>query len=229
MRLLVIDENYPNELNLYGDVFAHTRVKSYQASFTDILVATNSAATKKNIDYVYEGVSVKVFTSISDLRKLVIQFNPDKVLIHFATFPIIKNIIFKFQLPYIIWVHGFEALAWYRRLFNFKGVFHFVRYIKGNTIQLYYFRKLIKASNDKKLNVHFVFVSDWMKRITETDCRIKVDRFSIIPNPINNDFFYPEDKTKIHQKKILMIRPFEGKKYGTDLATEAMKILERRE
>lgn len=222
MRLLLIDDNYPSEDNLYGDVFAHVRVKEYIKAFSQIIVAA-SLSTKKP-DYIYEGVKVKSVGSIHGLIDLMENYKPNVVLIHFATFPIIRKIIFRYDLPYIIWVHGFEALGWYRRLFNFKSIVHFLKYIKGNVIQLYYFRKLVKRSN-KGANIHFVFISNWMRKIAEADCLIRVKKYSIIPNPINNELFSPEEKQTELRKRILMIRPFYSKKYGTDIVTKAMKIL----
>jgi len=225
MRLLVIDDNFPNEDNLYGDVFVHVRVKEYLKIYPDIVVA--SSLNKTNPDYNYEGVNVKCVGSIPGLINLIETFNPDTVLIHFATFPIIREIVFRFQLPFIIWVHGFEALAWYRRLFNLKSVRNFAAYIKGNLIQLYYFRKLIKRSN-RSSNIHFVFVSEWMKKIAETDCLIKIDHFSIIPNPIDDTFFSYTPKQIEDSFRLLMIRPFESRKYGTDIVTDALVLLKHK-
>jgi glycosyltransferase involved in cell wall biosynthesis len=222
MRLLVIDDNYPAEDNLYGDVFAHVRVKEYIKTYPRSLVAAHLSSSRS--DYNYEGVQVKCVGSIEGLVELVTNYRPDIILIHFATFPMIRQVVFKFNLPYIIWVHGFEALAWYRRLFNLKDPIHFLRYIKGNLIQLYYFRKLIKRSNDGA-NIRFVFVSEWMRKTTETDCFIKVKKHSIIPNPINDTLFNPQEKPVELRKNLLMIRPFDSKKYGTDIVTKAMQKL----
>lgn len=223
MRILIIDDAYPSDENLYGDVFAHVRVKEYLKNFDEVLVAANIEGNKE--DYVYEGVRVKSVNSIEGLKQLIVDYNPDKILIHFATSSIIKEIVFKFNKPYLIWVHGYEALSWHRRLFNFTNVSHFIKYIKGNIIQLRNFKKLINYANNEQNDIHFVFVSKWMKEIAEKDCGAKVKNYSIIPNPINNELFYPVQKNANDRLNFLMIRPFYSKKYGTDLVYKAMKLI----
>lgn len=223
MRVLVIDDNYPADDNLYGDVFAHVRVKEYLKHFNDVKVVASLGIEKP--DYIFDGVRVTCAGSVDNLYKLIVSYKPDRILIHFASFPIINKIILKYPCKYIIWVHGAEALGWYRRLFNLKnGLVSFSRYIAANTIQILTFRKLIKFSN-KRNDISFVFVSEWMKRITEADCQIKVRNSYIVPNPINDTLFFPEEKSPELRKKILMIRPFYSKKYGTDIVTKAMLIL----
>ncbi|ERJ57720.1 glycosyltransferase family 4 protein [Sphingobacterium paucimobilis] len=226
MRILIIDDGYPSEENLYGDVFAHVRVKEYLKYFDEVLVAANITSPRE--DYTYEGVEVKAVNSIDGLKKLINEYNPDKILIHFATYPIIREIIFCFNKPYIIWVHGYEALSWRRRLFNFDKKLAFLKYIKNNVIQLYFFKKLIKFSNNIENNVRFVFVSNWMKEIAEKDCGIKVVNYNIIPNPINDILFYPVEKAAIERFNFLMIRPFYSKKYATDLVYEAVKLIQHK-
>jgi glycosyltransferase involved in cell wall biosynthesis len=223
---LIIDDNYPAPDNLYGDVFAHVRVKEYIKTYPSTLVA--ACLNKEKADYNYEGVEVKCVNSLEGLVRLIESYRPDIILIHFATFPIIKKVIFRFDLPFIVWVHGFEALGWYRRLFNFKSLRNFLAYIKGNVIQLFYFRKLIKRSN-KIGKIHLVFVSEWMKRIAETDCFTKISNYSIIPNPIDDKTFFFKAKSDDDRLRLLMIRPFESKKYGTDIVTDAFILLEKTE
>lgn len=226
MRILVIDDNYPSDDNLYGDVFAHVRVKEYLKHFEEVCVAANMSIPGK--DYYYEGVQVKAVNSMAGLKKLVVEYNPDKILIHFATVPIIQEIVFQFDKPYLIWVHGYEALSWRRRLFNLTNVSQFLKYIKGNIIQLRHFKKLIQFSNQSEKRVHFIFVSKWMKQIAEKDCGEKVNNFSIIPNPIDDELFCPQIKDASERLNLLMIRPFYSKKYGTDLVHKAMKLLQHK-
>ena len=218
MRLLIIDEDYPSPTNLYGDVFAHVRVKAYKNYFEDVLVV---AALKDKERYTYEGVDVICPGSVKGMHDQIVAYNPDIILIHFATHPIITGIIEKINKPYVIWVHGYEALAWYRRLFNYKKLVDFLYYVKGNMIQLYHYRRLIKKAN-KSNHIHFVFVSNWMKKIAQFDCAVRVKNYHIIPNPIDNRLFYPVTKDPSLRKRILLIRPFYSKKYATDIVTDAM-------
>lgn len=227
MKIAIVDENYPSENNLYGDVFAHVRIKAYQSLFDQILVFSSLKCTKKK-EYEYQGIQVVCSDTAEEMHNQIINYGPDIILVHFATYPLISGIINRIDLPYVIWVHGYEALGWYRRLFNMKNPLGFRFYIRDNTIQLYHFRKLIKKANrDKK--IHFVFVSNWMKRVTEFDCAIRVKNAHIIPNPVDDKLFHSTRKDVALRKKILLIRPFYSKKYATDIVTEAMVELQKTE
>src|SRR3954462_9578333 len=113
MRVVVIDEGYPSESNLYGDVFAHARVKEYKNYVEEIIVFADFTKTSR---YNYEGVDVICPGSYENLYEQVKEYDPDIILVHFATHQVITQVIEKMDKPYIVWVHGYEALAWYRRL-----------------------------------------------------------------------------------------------------------------
>jgi glycosyltransferase involved in cell wall biosynthesis len=183
-------------------------------------------------DYIYENVKVFGSAKIKDIKKKITEFKPDAILVHFALGRIIKHILTKdSKTPTIIWVHGYEALGWYRRLFNFdplvlKTYYKLLSLIFRNTIQLYFFRQLIKFANHNK-NIDLVFVSEWMKGIAAKDCLIKINNSVIIGNPIDDSLFYYLEKNENMRFNILMIRPFNSKKYGTYLVTEALIILRK--
>lgn len=231
MKIIVIDENYPNIDNLYGDVFVHVRVKEYLNKGLDVKVIAHFNS-EKAIDYKYEGVDVLCPTSIIEINKILEDINPDAILIHFATLDIIKTVIFFHKhRKFLVWVHGFEALSFFRRRFNYDftkvgSIINFLRYGKSNIRQLFWFRKLISFSNNSE-NLHFIFVSDWMRRVTTADCLLKVKNYSIIPNPIDTSLFQNSAMTVERLKNILMIRPFHSKKYGTDIVFKTLLLLEK--
>lgn len=127
-------------------------------------------------------------------------------------------------------MHGYEALKWTRRIINIstKKVNSLIIEIISNTRQLYFLHKLINKSEEK--NLHFVFVSNWMKNITETDTKTnnKITNYSIIPNPIDTDIFKYDKKTKNQRLKLFNLRPYFGsKKYGNDITVEVIKELSK--
>jgi glycosyltransferase involved in cell wall biosynthesis len=176
--------------------------------------------------YEYEGISV-----IEGDNKTLIHFMNqnhkmyDLVLIHFINIEMIKTLFqLNYKLNLLVFIHGYEALAWYRRLFDIN--INFYKYIFKNTIQLASLRKFIKFSNH---NVNFIFVSEWMKNITEKDTQTTINKYYIIPNPVNNDMFNFSRKTEEHRKKILSIRPYSSKKYANDLTIDAIIKLSKKE
>ena len=216
---MILDSNYPGVENLYGDVFVHTRVKEYQKS-----AAVSVVSFFRDLpDYEYDGVKVIHAPQIQDVYRWYNDLRPDAVFIHFydlRLYGFIKDV----NVPVIIWVHGYEALGWYRRLFNFSlyGLLRNIHRVAfRNLKQMIGVRKVIKMSNENQ-RVHFVFVSKWMRRITETDAAIKTKNSSIIPNPINTSLFKYREKTDEHRKRILLIRSFGSKKYANDIAVDAI-------
>ena len=86
---------------------------------------------------------------------------------------------------------------------------------------------MIKHSRTSKL-FHFVFVSDWMKRITFTDTFSKTDKYSIVPNPIDLELFKYNEKQSDDRKKILILRSFNSSKYANDISVDAILKLSKK-
>lgn len=217
MNACVITNNYPSDGDYYKNNFVHSRVKKYIESGLDVEVFVYSKSHSK--DYEFEGVKVCV-GNIEKLRKFVHYKKPQKLLVHFLTRNIINAISsLDGDYPIIVWIHGEEALGWYRRLFNFDK--NFIKYILSNTLQLIMFRRFL----NKKTNVKLIFVSDWMKTIAEKDASIKIKNFEIIPNLVDSHKFSYKEKSIEDAKKILIIRPFSSKKYCTDVIVSSIKEL----
>lgn len=224
MNFLILTNMYPKDGQFYRNAFVHRRVVNYKKNNSqdnfDVFVLNNNYFSQNS--YIYEGIQVMEGKSSHLLSYLELE-KPDKILVHFLDFhmmDVIENINFK--IPVIIWVHGVEALGWYRRLFNFD-FFSFPKYIIRNSYQMIKFRNFIEKSNNK--DVHFVFVSDWMRKTLEKDTGRKIKNYSIIPNVIDTKLFPYHEKDKELRKKVLLIRPFSSKKYANDLAIKAIKYL----
>ncbi len=218
----MLDSDYPSAEHKYGDVFVHTRVKEYQEhSFVKVV-----SFFRDWQDYEYDGVQVFHAPRIEDVIRLFKEFNPDRVFIHFYNRKLF-NFIKSINVPVIIWVHGYEALGWYRRLFNYTPyqlLRHLHHIIPPNIRQMKGFRKMVKYSN-RNNRVKLVFVSDWMRKIAQTDSFLRIKNYVIIPNPIDIDLFEYKPKNIEDRKRILMIRSFASKKYANDVAIEAILLL----
>lgn len=225
MKLFIVDDDYPSSTDVYADVFAHVRVKAYAETHTCVV-----GSLRRKQSYTYEGIRVEAFASVDAMHAYVQRFTPDVILVHFAFRAAIDGFLLRVQCRIIVWVHGCEALGWYRRLFNLRGGAllprPFYRMVRANVLQLLSLRRLIRASNGGKA-VEFVFVSRWMKRICETDTLSRVIQSHIIPNPIDNRLFRPMEKSEEQRRRILMIRPFDSKKYAVDIAIEAIELIQK--
>ncbi|TKN76650.1 glycosyltransferase family 4 protein [Enterococcus faecium] len=220
MKILVLTQQYPKDNDIYKNAFVHTRVKRYLSETRDnyeVFVLNN-----KENSYVYDEVRVQE-GSAEKLRSVLANDKYDKIIIHFLTWRMIQVLLepIFINIPKIIWVHGYEALSWKRRIFNISN-FNFLKYAFVNRLQLKYFKEFLSYD----ANSIFVFVSEWMKQVAEKDIKANFTNSVIIPNGIDtNKFHYlPKDTLK---KKILLIRPFNSRKYATDIACKALELLSR--
>ncbi len=225
-KFLVVTPGYPSNDNKYNNAFVHSRVIQYIKNGLNVDVF--SVSKKQNSTYQYEGVNV-VEGTLKDLSCYLKESKFDKILIHFAWEKTVKTIL-KFcpNTKLIVWVHGVEALGWYRRLFLFdiKKFYRFFGYILVNIKQMMFFRKFIR---NKKVDVTFVFVSDWMKKILETDTLSKgrIRNFIIIPNVVDDNVFKYRKKKVNDRFNILSIRPYANKKYANDISVKAVNKLSK--
>lgn len=225
MRLLILDQNYPHLENLMGDVFVHVRAKEYAKRHEVKAFSFFQQPSKIN----YEGISLERFDDVDKIVDAIREYNPDKILIHFYQSWMLEKVIKVFKVPVIIWVHGFEALGWYRRLFNFTLYSPvFFNFIIKNTKQQYHVRRLIKHANSSQY-IRFVFVSNWMRKITEQDTLCRIKRYDIIPNPIDTSLFAYKEKDISLRKKVLLLRAFDSRKYANDVAVDAILKLSTKE
>ncbi|MDY0257241.1 glycosyltransferase family 4 protein [Gudongella oleilytica] len=221
MKVLVICNEYPEENNLYRNGFVHRRVVNYKQSGLDSKVFVFSEESTR--EYEFDGVNVTT-GNMQIYKNLVEFYNPDIILVHFiqkSTIDLLNST--NQNIPVIIWVHGVEALAWFRRLFNFKD-FDFIKYIVRNTIQLFRLRNFIKDNPNK----YWVFVSEWMKQIAEMDTFSTIKNYRIIPNVVDEKIFSYKEKKIEDRYRILLIRPFMSRKYANDISVKAIVELSRR-
>lgn len=225
MKYLVITPGYPSENNKYNNAFVHSRVKLYLENNINVIVFSYTSGDLKQ--YEYEGVTV-----YEGGKKAYIEFLKqnvfDKYLIHFGYKKIVKPLLNLYpNAKILMWVHGAEALGWYRRFFafNIKKPYRFFGYILLNTIQLAYMHKVINSD----YNITFVFVSNWMKEILEKDSLSinKIKKYKIIPNVVDDTIFKYKKKSSFDRLNILNIRSYQSKKYANDLMVKAILELSK--
>ncbi|GAA4753346.1 glycosyltransferase family 4 protein [Flavisolibacter ginsenosidimutans] len=224
MRLLILDQNYPHLENLMGDVFVHVRAKEY-AKRHEVKVFSYF---QEPSEIVYEGISLQRFDNVDALAAAVKEYKADKILIHFYQPWMLEKIIRQVNVPVIIWVHLFEAIGWYRRLFNYTLYSPvFFRFVLKNIRQQYRFRQLINYAN-RTSRIRFVFVSDWIRRTAEKDTLTKIKAFDVIPNPVDISLFAYRPKNDEQRKKVLVLRSFDSRKYANDVYVKGLLLLSKK-
>lgn len=224
-KIFILNQSYPNpKSGDVGSAFVHVRTKFY-AQYFDVEVVKISASEES---YMHENIKVTCCRSYPLFLEYLKKKQPKVILTHFCESWMNAAAISN-NIPIVIWVHGSEAHSWYRILFNIHGgnIIDFARFMLINTISLRNFRRIIKLSKQSS-KIHFVFVSDWMKRITFTDTFASTPKYSIIPNPIDTNLFKYAEKSVELRKKILMIRSFNSSKYANDISMEAILQLSKK-
>lgn len=226
MNLLIITNKYPSNDNLYANGFIHMRVKNYIERGHNVEVFVINQNVEGITKYNYDNVKVSLGNNYELTKHLNGEIEIDRILIHFINRNIIKCIYdtdFKYKI--IIWIHLFEAIGWYRRLFTLKEVKNIVRYILINIRHILNFRRFIKKSKNK--SVKYIFVSNWIKKIAQIDLLTKIEPSYVIHNVIDTEIFKYEKKDINQRKNILIIRPFTSKKYANDLAIDALLYIKK--
>jgi len=147
---------------------------------------------------------------------------PDVIAIHFFQGWMLEKLLKPLGIPVVVWIHGGEALGWYRRLFDLRVNGQIARTAAMNTLQLFRMRRLYHYARVAKNRTALVFVSKWMRDVAAADALYDVDPYAIIPNPIDTEIFRYEEKDGAMRGRVLLIRSFDSRKYANDLAVKAI-------
>ena len=230
-KLLVICNAYPSNQSLYRNGFIHRRVKAYIDAGLQVNVFYNHEPVVEPYEYQFDGVAVTVGNEAA-LEKYVANQEFDGYLVHFASPTRIRPLErAQIRKPVIVWVHGFEAEAWYRRWFNFmntaEGIAGALEKKESYfTEQNRFFHNLIVQET---LDIFFVNVSEWFKSyVVEPDNYAEFEKSTVIPNLVDEKVFPYVEKKPQDRLNILSIRPFASYKYANDQTVDAIIELSKR-
>lgn len=225
MKVVIFSKDYPGPDLLYGDTFVHARVKKYKA-YCDVQVLGFNTSLNQDRIFEYEGVNVHITNNLGGLSKNINEYNPDLISVHLLEHFLIP-LLLSFKKPLIIFIHGYEALSWARRLMNYRtpGDLQYLwSFFRSNRKQLKAMKQLANSSNEGS-DVHYVFVSNWLKKSVETDWNMRLSNSQIIANGIDTALFQYKRKSPELRKKILLLRSFKARNYANDIAIEAILLL----
>ena len=227
--ILVITPSYPTMENKYLCGFVHSRLIAYKKSgikFDVICSHEYNGCCKYN----FEGIDV-LRVPFQQLREILRKKKYKKILVHFfdEKYATILDSSDLTDAQLYLWVHGPETLYWDWPKFT-TG--YFTKELPLNEYQINCFNnndKIIKRYNEME-NVHWIFVSNWIKNHSENLINIKFKNYSVIPNIIDSDNFNYVEKNVEQRKKIFFIRRFDNcNKYAIDVNIRAIMELSRRE
>lgn len=217
---LLISDHYPAYADLYRNAFVHARVRRYRDAGLklDVFRLRRSVAVNYR-----EFEDVEVTTGpLAALRELIEAGHHHTMVVHFLNHRIWDALQrCSPETRILIWVHGSEVQAWWRRKFNYETDEALAAAQTASDIRQEFWRTVIESAG---ANVHFVFVSDYLADEVQADlgCSLKPEQYTILPNPIETDIFefHPKDPEQRH--KILSLRPYATRIYANDLAVAAV-------
>lgn len=227
--VLIVTPSYPTEENKYFGGFVHSRVKAYKENGIKFdLVCAHKYTNSCN--YTFEGIDV-TRTNFNGLRYILTQKKYKTILLHFFDndYAKVLDACDLSETNLYFWVHGPETLYWdwskmTDQYFKPQSQLTMEQINKFN-----YNDELINRYNNYK-NVHWVFVSNWIKKRSEELINIKFNNSIVIPNFIDEENFNYIEKDPEQRKKIFFIRRFDDiSKYAIDINVRTILELSRRE
>ncbi|MEM4619036.1 MAG: glycosyltransferase family 4 protein [Desulfurococcaceae archaeon] len=217
-RILMISPNYPSESNKYPFTFVHVRAKIYSNEGLKVKVFVPSSKTFNK--YFYEGIEVYKLP-YELLPKIVSNFDPEVLAVH-APPPLLLAKLTNLGRPIAVWIHGAEVLVRaFHHYFSPFGIKNNVN--KATSVVIDNFRNLLLRSIIQKAGA-VIYVSKWMKNISEKYLLMKHPYSFVIPNPVDTDLFKPRRAIYERSREGISVRALEWK-YGLDIAVKAFAKL----
>lgn len=225
--LVVCNGGYPSLENPASCAFVHRRLLQYQKENITLDVYS---ITEEGVCDQYEYEDVNVYKGeILGLLEVLKRKRYKKILIHFVNSKIIYALkkAEVYNLPIIIWCHGYEVEKWTNRYFNYTE-----DQIKENRItNNKYDKEKIKLFQELfyKKNIKFIFVSEWLKEIVYENIGMLPLHYTVIHNFIDDNLYIYYKKDAEDRKKILSVKSHNSKRYANDIVTKAIIELSQKE
>ncbi|ARJ51493.1 glycosyltransferase family 4 protein [Staphylococcus lutrae] len=229
MSYLLITNTYPNQEKIYANAFLHRRVKGYQQHQIEMTVVVFTTKIKR--DAYYDGVKV-MYMDEAQLYSHLKNHHYDKLLFHFINYKMFRAIErLAEKPPIVVWLHGFEAEAWYTRYYNYLSSATALKAQLQKKETHYEYQKafLKDLMTRKDLEIQFVYISERFKVLyVDPFVGVTPERYHIIPNIVDAQIFPYTPKQVEDRFRIVSIRPFTAKNYANDLTVEVIQQLAKR-
>ncbi len=224
--LLVLAHGYPVDGSSYAGQPLARRVPYYLRAGFDVTVFVPSRDGSESDAVDPHGARV-VSAPLDRLGALAAALRPAQVAVHSPTpelwaaaRPIASDV------PTHVWMHGFESRNWRRLMFDFSAeeIANLEERLDGVNVQRQETLREIFADAD----ISKVFVSEHMRSVGEDFAGIVAKNGRVIHNIIDTNLFPFREKSDADRLRIVSIRSFERRNYGTDLLAHAVSSLANR-
>lgn len=210
--VLVIVPNYPSYENLYYSAFAHSRNKEYIKNAIKIQVVSVSETNWYQTIYIQDGIPV-YRCDYNYLKKILSKHQYKVIIVHFVDerlYPIFDGYVHDDE-ELIFIVHGPETT--FRYLVNVARPYFTPEIKYPVQSPIYDIKEQYVKKYAQKQNVHWIFISEWLKNFSQKEMNIEFKNCSIINNVINEEIFPYKKKTEKQRCNILVIRKFDNFSY----------------
>ena len=207
--VLVIVPNYPSCENLYYSAFAHSRNKEYMKHGIDVQVVSVSESNWYQTIYTQDEIPVYK-CDYGCLKKLLSRHQYKVIIVHFVDeklYPIFDGYVHDDEKLIFI-VHGPETT--FRYLENVARPYFTPEIKYPIQSEIYDKKEKYVKKYSQKQNVHWIFISEWLKKFSEKEMNIEFKNYSIINNVINEEIFPYKEKSKEQRCNIIVIRKFDN-------------------
>ena len=226
-KVLVLAPDYPSAENLYACAFVHTRVKKYiQAGLlVDMVVFDNSVVGRRT--RTYDGIQISTM-GYSELKQSLTQTHYAVIVCHFFNEYIFQILYARAQDSQIVLInHGYESQI--EEMKNIERPYFTKEQNLDNawahSTYFLYYSKFASATN-----VHWVFVSEWLKNKALETYQVAYRNVYVIPNWIDENIFSFKEKNEEDRKKLLVIKKFSSSQhYAVDQVVLAIRQLSQKD
>lgn len=197
--------------------FVARRVIGYLNRGVEVIVATMSVDRPLR----HLGEITRNVKSALEFSNFLEQFQPHVIAIHSPLHTNLTGLAVEvsrqLNLPYVVWIHGFEAL--YTAFHNYQEGWKVPYSLVRDFVRMRWLKRTLENASAA------IFVSDWMKNVAIRYTGAKIRQSYVIPNPVDTKTFYPVKKNIDGLLKVISVRGLD-KKYGIDLAIRAFAGLQ---
>jgi glycosyltransferase involved in cell wall biosynthesis len=219
LKIFIVTRDYPSKENQHTYGFVHSRAKIYAKKNQKVFVFVPS-----DMSHFYTYESIPVFKApLSWIDEAIEKYDPDVIVVHSPTYHWLE-VLGKIRRPTVTWFHGIDVLIrafhYYISPFGIRNNMTKMRSITTNTYRNLQMRRFLLCSTA------VVYVSHWMRRMTEHYLMRRHPNSVVIPNPVDTELFKPLDVNKSKAPlDAISIRALEWK-YGLDIAVRAFSNFE---
>lgn len=217
----MITRSYPAADDLYQYPFVHRRVLAYTAAGHPVAVFRPSDGAAAG-SHAFEGVTC-VSGDVAALRELLARFSPDVIAAHgFEEGMHAMLDALGYPAPTCAWLHGSEIPGFFRaKALAIADPDEQQAALEAVARRRDFWNAFLGSVPP---GFRLVLPSRSAIALAREDMGDRLDaaRPAAIPNPIDTDLFRYRRKAPEDRLKVLVIRPFDSRTYGNDLAVSAI-------